>query len=161
MSDTLSVFGVTYTGVEGFKAQDSNGNTVTYTKDSGGGGGGSHARQAFYQKFYPAETYTMSNRLSLQLEASDNCFILVRATSFPTAPASGYKALLQGTGEAYFDSSNQYSRNFNMILRANGTIGTDDTQIAYNKTTGILFLGGTYGYFFPEDEYEVIQVVFE
>lgn len=39
MSDTLKVFGKTFTGVNGIKAKDPNGNTITYTN----GGGGSSA----------------------------------------------------------------------------------------------------------------------
>lgn len=36
MSDTLEVFGVEYTGVNGFKAKDENGNTLIYTRNGSG-----------------------------------------------------------------------------------------------------------------------------
>lgn len=38
MSDSLRIWGTDYTGVNGFKAKDANGNTHTYGIDSGGGG---------------------------------------------------------------------------------------------------------------------------
>lgn len=37
MADTLEVFGTTYQNVAGFKAKDSNGNVLTYTRGGGGG----------------------------------------------------------------------------------------------------------------------------
>lgn len=37
MSDTLEVFGVEYTGVNGFKAKDNNGNMLTFTRGGGSG----------------------------------------------------------------------------------------------------------------------------
>lgn len=124
-------------------------------------GGGGHARQAFYQKFYPAETYAQTNKLSLELEPSDNCFILVRAVNYPTPDSTQYKALLWGLNRAYFNSTYTNSGTIHSILRPNGTIGTDATQCSFNASTGILLLGGEYGHFLPDDEYEVIQVVFE
>lgn len=124
-------------------------------------GGGSHVRQAFYMKFFPATVLTRANPMSVQLEASSNCFILVRAVSYPTAPATGYKALVWGRNLSYFTPTYINAGVIHSILRANGTIGTDDTQCAYNSTTGVLSVGGAYGYFNPEDEYEIIQVVFE
>lgn len=33
--DTLEIFGLEYTNVEGFKATDNNGNTLTYIRPSG------------------------------------------------------------------------------------------------------------------------------
>ena len=124
-------------------------------------GGGGHARQAFYQKFYPAETYTQSNKLLLQLEPSDNCFILVRAVNYPTPDPTQYKALVWGQNRAYFNSNYTNSGTIHSILRPAGTIGTDGSLCSFNSSTGILYLGGEYGHFLPEDEYEVIQVVFE
>lgn len=38
MGDTLEIFGKEYTNVAGFKAKDSSGNTLTYTRGGGGGG---------------------------------------------------------------------------------------------------------------------------
>lgn len=124
-------------------------------------GGGGHIREAFYLKFRPVETYTISNPLSLQLEASDNCFILVRAVQFPTPDATNSKALIWLLAVTTYDSTHSYSDIAHKILRSNGTIGTDANQCRYDKTTGILLVGGQYGYFTPHDEYEVIQVVFE
>lgn len=39
MSETVKVFGTTYTGVTALKVSDGNSNTLTYTLDGGGGGG--------------------------------------------------------------------------------------------------------------------------
>ena len=126
-----------------------------------GSGGSAHSREAYYLKFYPAETYTKNNRLTLQLEASSNCYVLVRSTSYPTPDASQYKALVWGYPVAYFNSSYTFAKSSEAILRPNGSIGTDSGMCTYTKETGALALGGDYGHFLPEDEYEVIQIVFE
>ena len=123
--------------------------------------GGGHVRQAFYQKFYPAETYTNQNKLSLQLEVADNCYVLVRAVQYPMPDSTQYKALVWGHNVSYFNDSYTNTNTIHAILRPNGTIGTDGGTCSYNRQTGVLSLGGEYGHFLPEDEYEVIQVVFE
>lgn len=126
-----------------------------------GGGGGSHSTETYYLKFNPSTELSNTNKLSLQLNASENCFVFVHAVTRPSPPASGYKALFWAYSIYRFNASYVYSNACHAILRANDTIGSDATQCDFAPSTGVLQLGGQYGHFFPEDEYEVIQIVFD
>lgn len=146
-------------GSDGFIINDTMNETGITAVITGGSAGRIHSQETFYQKFYPDQTYTSGNKLPLQLEPSENCMIFVHTTQYPTAPETGYKALFWNYSIYRYDSSHAVSKIEHAILRANGTEGTDSSQCSFNPTTGVLQLGGSYGYFFPEDEYEVIQIV--
>lgn len=135
-------------------------NGAKITGTASGGGGGSHSTETYYLKFYPSTELSNTNKLSLQLTASENCFVFVHAVTRPSPPASGYKALFWAYPIYRFTDSYAYSYIGHAILRANDTIGTDASQCVFTPATGVLQLGGQYGHFFPEDEYEVIQIVF-
>lgn len=132
----------------------------TLVSGYGQGGGSGHARVAYYGTFEATEVYYKTNKYTLQLEASNNCYIRVSPTMALSPDETYYLALYWGYDQ-YTLNGNKTSATSHKILRSNGTIGTDSTLCHYDTISGELSLGGSYGAFLPGNEYEIIQIIFE
>ncbi len=120
-----------------------------------GGGGGLPAKLISYQEFTPASVITSDNKMNIQLEAVDACVIIVIKKVYPNQPnASGSTAL---AWNRILNGAASYSR-YGRLLRTDGTIGSDANMCLFNASTGVLSVGGQYGYFFPGETYEVFQI---
>lgn len=120
----------------------------------GGGGGGSIPKLVEQVNFTPETTLTNTNRASVQLTAMPNkaYMVVVYVNSFPAADESETLALLYN---AIGSSGSAYTAN-GIILRVNGTIGTDGSMCSYNRTTGIIQIGGQYGHFREGTTYTIL-----
>lgn len=115
----------------------------------------------YHETFIPTVVYNASNKLQLQLVANTNCMIIVFPTSMPSAPSSGYTALQWGKLFIDYLGDGTWSQNIiHDVLRANGTIGSDISLCDFDKTTGILRIGGSYGVYPVGLEYAVFQFGF-
>lgn len=130
-------------------ASDTNLSDAVGTLVEGYGGGGTPPSLIDYERITFTTDATTTNKLQLQLTPVNNYFIIIFNISTISAPQEGYTAL--GSAATYFVSANG---GFGAILRANGTQGTD-TLMSYNSSTGILSIGGQYGYFRAGDTYDV------
>ena len=95
-----------------------------------------------YKEFTPETTATSNNKLEIQLQppVSAAWLLLVWVKEKP-APYENSIALA-ATANAGFSGSN-----FGSLLRADGTIGSDTSEINFNATTGVLKVGGNYAEF--------------
>lgn len=128
--------------VKGFYCEDD----ITLTDVTQGGGG---QTLLHYVSLVPETTLTNNNKASVQLDPG-YCVILVICVDDLTPPASGYIAI---TWYSVIYADQRHST----ILRANGTVGSDNNQCSFNRTTGILQLGGQYGYFPAGTHYDIYQ----
>lgn len=108
-----------------------------------------------YKKVTFTQTATLASPLTVSLEPGlTNYYILVLIDTRPNAPdSSEYIALqwqmfnLPGYGQSYTG----------MILRPNGTIGSDVSACGFDASTGVLSMGGPYGHFMAGTTYHVYQ----
>jgi len=118
------------------------------------GGGGSVPLLIDSAEITMASTANSANNVKIQLTPIVNGFVAVYIDEFPVPDASLSTALWW----AYFTSSaGNAGSNSNAILRANGTIGSDGGMCSFNKTTGLLTLGGTYGNFIAGLKYNILE----
>lgn len=101
--------------------------------------------------------YSQSSYLSVSLEPLAQCAILVMADSVPSPPSSGYIAMWWSQGR--ITSSTGDSKG--VIMRTDGTFGTDINLCNFNATTGVLKVGGPYGIFPQGATYHIYQYSFE
>ena len=116
----------------------------------GGGGGSSVPKLVSCVSVTPETTYTSSAKGSVQLAALPNSAhaVFVYRNDYPSPDASEYIAILW----MYVYSGGTYASD-GRILRPAGTLGTDGSMCAYNKNTGVLQLGGSYGHFLAGTTY--------
>lgn len=101
--------------------------------------------------------YSQSSYLSVSLEPLAQCAILVMVDSVPSPPSSGYIAMWWSLGR--IASSTGDSKG--IIMRTDGTFGTDINLCNFNATTGVLKIGGPYGVFPQGATYHIYQYSFE
>lgn len=101
--------------------------------------------------------YSQASYLSVNLEPLAQCAILVIVDSVPSPPSSGYIAVWWSQGR--ITSSTNDTKG--IIMRTDGTYGTDVKACEYNATTGILKIGGPYGVFPQGATYHIYQYSFE
>lgn len=118
--------------------------------DGYGQGGGTPASLIDYERITFTSDATQTNKLTLQLTPVTNYFLIIFNISSISAPQEGFTAL--GHARAHFVTNDL---NEGALLRANGTQGSDNSMMTYNPSTGILSLGGEYGYFRTGDTYDV------
>lgn len=102
-------------------------------------------RLVFSKSITFEETATGTSRKQIQLPVITRGYILILIDKYPTAPdssiyisMSSYINIFQAYGTVGGGTS---------ILRPNRTIGSDSGGSNYNVNTGILSLGGSYGYY--------------
>lgn len=100
-----------------------------------------------------ASTATSSNKLSVNLTAATNCVVLVFVDEMPSPPTSNYTALCW----CQIYTENGTTTAFGAILRPAGTVGNDTSMCSFNKSTGVLQLGGQYGYFWAGTKYQIYE----
>lgn len=150
----ITLMGASYTDVPAVTLPQTGGGTVTFYENGGGGGGDQSLIKS--ADLTMSETYTNANKLTVALEARTACVILVWADELPSAPASGYTAIVW----TFFIASGISQTRLGRILRANGTVGNDDSMASFNTATGELNLGGQYGYFREGMTYHIRQYDF-
>lgn len=98
-------------------------------------------------------TASSSSKETVQLTPATNCAVVVVIDEIPAPPADGYTAL------AYANIFTKYGNGatFSAILRAAGTVGTDNGMCTFTNTTGELKLGGQYGYFRAGMTYNIYE----
>ncbi|MBR3334319.1 MAG: hypothetical protein IKG23_08535 [Clostridia bacterium] len=91
------------------------------------------------------ETAKSGSQKQVQLPIIENGFICVLIDELPSQPDS----IIYITLTSYINVFGKYNHNATgtIILRPNGTVGSDSSASGYNRNTGILTLGGTYGYY--------------
>ena len=102
-----------------------------------------------------ASTANNTNRVEIQLTPIDNGFVAVYIDEFPAPDASLSTALWW----MHFVSSAGNATG-NALLRAAGTIGSDNYMCSFTKTTGLLKLGGQYGSFIAGLKYNILEFEF-
>ncbi|MBR2697526.1 MAG: hypothetical protein IKE76_02965 [Clostridia bacterium] len=122
-------------------------------------GGGTIGNIIDYEQVVPSSNATSANRLDVQLTPNDNCILAILAHTYPTAASNLYKAICFVRHCNYMSlSTNGYG--LNLLMRSDGTIGTDRTMATFNKTTGVLSIGGDYGVFVAGEAYDIYQIKF-
>lgn len=122
-------------------------------------GGGQIGNIIDYEQVIPSSDATSADRLDVQLTPNNNCILAILAQTYPTAAANIYKAICFVRHCDYMSiSTNGYG--LNLIMRPDGTLGTDRTMATFNKTTGVLSIGGDYGAFVAGDTYDIYQIEF-
>ena len=117
-------------------------------------GGSTPARLMNHIEIVMETTATNNAKVSVALTPASSCGILVLIDQYPSAPdASQYIALMWT--QAFYSAG--AGSKLGDILRPAGTVGTDNTQCSFDKTTGILTLGGQYGHFLQGTKYHVYQ----
>lgn len=101
--------------------------------------------------------YSQASYLPVSLEPLAQCAILVMVDSVPSPPSSGYIAMWWSQGR--ITSSTGDSKG--IIMRSDGTFGTDINLCNFNATTGVLKVGGPYGIFPQGATYHIYQYSFE
>lgn len=114
-----------------------------------GGGGSLPASCKFYARVTPTSDATWNNRLSFEAPIVANYSVMLINISQISPPATGYTALWESDAK-YINSEGK-----GVILRANGTQGSDGTMISYNASTGEIKVGGSYGTLFAGDTYDI------
>lgn len=104
--------------------------------------GGLPGRLIAYETVIPTSDATNSSKISINLPIKSKYLIAVIADSTPETDQNLYWALLWMAPKLFNSITNISS-----ILRPNGEIGTDQNMCAYNTSTGVLTLGGEWGYF--------------
>lgn len=132
--------------VKGFYCEDD----ITLTDVSGG-----VVKLLRHEEITPTTTLTNNNKMTVSLDVADACAILVTIDEYPSAPDPSYYIALYWSIFAYQNGNGGTTGN--AILRPNGTIGTDGYMCSYNKSSGVLTIGGQYGYFFAGTKYHIYQ----
>lgn len=101
--------------------------------------------------------YSQASYLSVNLEPLASCAILVVVDSIPSPPSSGYIAMWWSQGRITSSTTDTKG----IVMRTDGTYGTDKDACAYNATTGVLKVGGPYGTFPQGATYHIYQYSFE
>ena len=114
-------------------------------------GGQSMPRLVDYVELTMSSTATSSNKVSVNLTPISNYLLVVMIDTIPSPDSTYYIALQWVKGNINNTSTVQYGH----ILRPAGTIGTDNNQCAFNTSTGVLQLGGQYGYFLSGTKYHI------
>ena len=118
------------------------------------GGGGTVGRIVKHVEVIPTSTLTNANRLTVQLNPSSYSAIVVVVNEYPQPNQSGSTALFWARTTLSLTVAG-------IILRSDGTIGTDPYMCDFNSSTGSLKIGGTYGNFFAGTKYDVYQIDME
>lgn len=149
--NALTTYANTVTGASDTTLSDA---VDTLAAGYGGGGGSSIPKLVSQATVTPETTYTSSAKGSVQLTALPNSAyaIFVYLNDYPASPdASEYIAILW----MYVYSAGTYASD-GRILRPAGTLGTDSSLCAYNKNTGVIQLGGSYGHFLAGTTYTIL-----
>ncbi len=96
-----------------------------------------------YLEVTPASTASSSNQLTIQLtpvSSGNHYWLAVWAKEFPAVSEEQTPALLA-------IKTDMASGSMCSILRANGTIGSDQNEISFASASGVLTVGGQYGVF--------------
>lgn len=123
------------------------------------GGGGLPSNMEVID-FTPTSDLTSSNKLTLNFQNSyTSCFVGVYCLEHPSAPSSGYTALtwLRFFGDRA-PSVAGTSGAASVILRTDGTVGTDQAMCSFNEGSLALSVGGQYGTFRAGIKYQAIKV---
>lgn len=116
--------------------------------------GGSFPRLIDHADITFTTTATNANRVTVNLTPATNCVVLVFRDDLPSSPdSSEYIALFWAQMYTSYGTGSAVGH----ILRPAGTIGSDTAQCSFNKTTGVLQLGGQYGYFFAGTTYHIYE----
>lgn len=106
--------------------------------------------------FTPEIDVTSSNKLTLNFQNSyTSCFVCVYCLEHPSAPSSGYTAL---AWSRFFGERAPSGGAVTAILRANGTVGTDQAMCSFNEGSLALSVGGQYGTFRSGVKYQAIKI---
>lgn len=106
--------------------------------------------------FTPISDLTSSNKLTLNFQNSyTSCFVCVCCLEQQSAPSSGYTALLWLNFYGAMRPANTVT---NAILRADGTVGSDQYMCSFDESTLALSVGGQYGTFRSGVKYQAIKV---
>lgn len=106
------------------------------------------------------DMYTSTNRKHIQLPTMSNGLVIVTIDEAPSQPDVNYYIAISHYQLVYegIKQSNAFGGN---ILRPNGTIGTDPGMADYYPSTGMLELGGSYGYFMQGTKYNIYMIEIE
>lgn len=110
------------------------------------GGGSSLPRLLDHVEYILASDATSSNKQTINLTpvSSSRYVLFLTPRTMPPIPASGsytaLSALRYNIGATAYDGKG-------IILRSDGTLGTDQNMTSFTPSTGVLQIGGQYGTF--------------
>ena len=109
----------------------------------------------FHKSIVMDSMATMNARKTIQGVACENAGIIVSIDQLPNQPDQNiYIALFYG--KFYDPVENPGSTT--SILRPNGTYGTDNAMVSFTPSTGVIELGGNYGYFPAGTRYNIYEI---
>lgn len=113
------------------------------------------ARLIKYKSVTFTTTATSDARQTVSLEPGmTNYYITVIIDTRPSAPDSSEYIALQWH---LLNLTGYGLQQTGMILRPNGTIGTDGAACGFTASTGVLSMGGPYGHFMAGTTYHIYQ----
>ena len=117
------------------------------------GGGGTLPKLLKHIEYtFASDAYT-GNRQSVNLDPVDRYIVFVLADEMPTPDASHATAL----SWCKFNLGSSATIAKGSIVRTDGTIGTDENEIGFTPSSGLLEMGGQYGYFFTGATYQIYE----
>ena len=109
----------------------------------------------FHKSIVMDSMATMNARKTIQGVACENAGLIVSIDQLPNQPEPNiYIALFYA--KFYDPVENPLSAT--SILRPNGTYGTDSAMVSFTPSTGVIELGGNYGYFPAGTRYNIYEI---
>lgn len=131
MADTLTIFGNTYTNVEGIVAIDSGGNEVTFTK---GGGGGSSKNVQVAQSTSRATSTTYTSVVSLTCSKAGTYDIYWDCFRSSTGGTNGSQLYIGGS--AYGTANTSFTNHAQTNHLSNVSLSANQTVAVYARSRG-------------------------
>jgi hypothetical protein len=125
---------------------------LEYAKSGGGLGG-----VVYFNEFTPTTDYNNSNKATFQLIPTIQCIVIVVATENTPVSSTAYGGYVW-VGNTLSMVQNAPGDFISKIVRPNRTIGKDFNECSYNRTTGVLTIGGQYGTYFAGTKYRIYQI---
>lgn len=117
---------------------------------SGGLGG-----VVYFNEFTPTTDYNNSNKATFQLVPNIECVVIVVAAENTPVSSTAYGGYIWAINTVEASDIGDY---ISKVVRPNRTIGSDLHECSYNKSTGVLTIGGQYGTYFAGIKYRIYQI---
>lgn len=124
---------------------------LEYEKRGGLGG------VVYFNEFTPTTDYNNSNKATFQLVPNIECVVIVVAAENTPVSSTAYGGYVW-VGNTLSMSQNASGDYISKVVRPNRTIGRDFNECSYNKSTGVLTIGGQYGTYFAGTKYRIYQI---